>query len=42
MRNIIKTGYTDDIWESIEDFFKVRLENSTELLESEIYIPNNR
>lgn len=31
-RNIIKTGWTDDIWESIEDFLKERLLNNPELI----------
>ena len=36
MRNILKTGWTDDIWESIQDFLTIRLQQSTGLIESEI------
>ena len=36
MRNIIKNEFTDTIWEAIEEFLKVRLGQTPELLESEI------
>lgn len=37
VRDIIKNGYTDDIWETFEELFTERFNNSEELLESEIY-----
>ena len=36
MRNIIKIGYTDDIWETLEEMFEERFEHDKGLLECEI------
>ncbi len=36
VRDALKTGWTDDIWEMITDFFKERFEHSDKLIESEI------
>jgi len=35
MRNILKNGYTDEIWESIEELFTERFECRRDILESE-------
>lgn len=37
-RDIVKIGYTDDIWESIEELFAERFEHDRGLLESEIVL----
>jgi len=34
-REILKTGYTDDIWETIEELIIERLKNNPEILECE-------
>lgn len=31
-RNILKNGYTDDIWDCISDFLKERLQNDSEVI----------
>lgn len=36
MRNILKTGFTDDIWDSIKDLFQARFECDLGLIESEM------
>lgn len=36
VRNIIKIGYTDDIWEAFEEMFEERFEHDKGILESEI------
>lgn len=36
-REIIKKGWTDDIWEWIEDCFQLRFNEDSNLLESEVY-----
>ncbi len=36
IREIIKLGYTDDIWETLEEMFTERLSNDEGVLESEI------
>lgn len=36
MRNILKNGFTDDIWETIQELFTTRFESSQVLLESEV------
>lgn len=36
MRDILNNGYTDDIWEALEELFTERFECSDEILESEI------
>lgn len=36
IRNLIKMGYTDDIWEKFEEMFVKRFAYNNELLESEI------
>lgn len=36
VRNIVKTGYTDDIWDAFTDLFTERFNHSTGMLESEI------
>lgn len=36
IRNILKTGYTDDIWETLEELFTERLNQDKGLLESEL------
>lgn len=36
IRNLIKMGYTDDIWEKFEEMFVKRFTDNNELLESEI------
>ena len=36
VRNIIKEGYTDDIWECFQDLFKERFENCRDILECEV------
>lgn len=35
IRDIIKNGYTDDIWESFETLFVERFKNNKDILESE-------
>lgn len=37
MRTILRNGYTDEIWESIEELFTERMEHDTKLLESEVF-----
>ena len=37
-REILKTGYTDDIWESITDFLTERLTHDPGLMECEINV----
>jgi len=37
VREIIKSGYTDDIWEVFEEMFTERFEHDKGMLESEIY-----
>jgi len=36
VRNVIKIGYTDDIWETFEEMFTERFEHDKGLLESEL------
>ena len=36
VRNIIKIGYTDDIWETFEELFTERFEHDRGMLESEM------
>ena len=36
VRNVIKIGYTDEIWETFQEMFEERLEHDIRLLESEI------
>jgi len=36
VRNVIKTGYTDDIWETFQEMFEGRLNHDIGMLESEI------
>lgn len=36
VRNILKEGYTDDIWEAFQEFFKERFECCIDILECEI------
>ena len=36
IREIVKSGYTDDIWETFTELFTERFNHSTGLLESEI------
>lgn len=36
MRDILKNGYTDEIWETLEELFTERFECSDEILESEV------
>lgn len=36
VRNVIKIGYTDDIWETFEELFTERLEHDQTILESEL------
>ena len=36
VRNVIKIGYTDDIWEVFQEMFEERLDHDKRLLESEI------
>lgn len=36
VRNVIKTGYTDDIWETFQEMFEERFEHDKGLLESEL------
>lgn len=36
VRNVIKNGYTDEIWETFEDLFRERLEHNKALIQSEI------
>lgn len=36
MREILKCGYTDEIWESLEEFFTERFEHDKRLLECEV------
>ena len=38
VRNILKLGYTDEIWESFNDLFTERFENCLDILESEIIL----
>lgn len=39
MRNILMNGFTDDIWDSIIEFFTERFEHDPGIVESEIYPP---
>lgn len=36
IRELLKKGYTDEIWESITDLFKERFENCVDILECEM------
>lgn len=36
VRNVIKNGYTDEIWDTFEEMLQERLERDKRLLESEI------
>lgn len=36
VRNVIKTGYTDEIWETFQEMFEERFERDKGLLESEM------
>ena len=36
VRNVIKIGYTDDIWETFQEMFEERFEHDKGLLESEL------
>lgn len=36
VRNILKLGFTDDIWQFFEELFKERFENNEGFIESEI------
>lgn len=37
MRTLLKSGWTDDIWEAIENLFTERFEKGSAILESEKY-----
>lgn len=41
MRNILKNGYTDDIWETFEELFTERFEHSSDFLECERMTKNS-
>jgi len=36
VRNVIRIGYTDDIWETFQEMFEERFEHDKGLLESEL------
>lgn len=38
VRNIIKLGYTDDIWETFQEMFVERFEHDRGILESELVV----
>jgi hypothetical protein len=39
VRDILKNGFTDDIWECFEEFFTERFEHDKGMIESEFYPP---